>query len=157
MSGEVKQEYNEWLLKVLLSHFKTLSVSTINNADRSTLENLRSQLIEGGITEEEMQEAVLEYEKLTDDERNKELEDKAITLVSKIDSLLNENKVVDTKDYPEFYYRIQEILILAPTIDDANNLIHQTFDKANIEEHVNCTNRLYGENCSFFYVKKKVQ
>lgn len=151
---ESKQENKKWINKVRLAQYKYLSIYASNEEEQNILKLLKQRLLEDGITEEIINQEVLDYKNLSDEELNKQIKEKVEDLVYRIVNLLaKEGKdEVDSNEYPELYHRIQELMALNPKI--ANQLINEAFEKENISNGMNCGNALCGGGCSYYFSKK---
>ena len=154
---QLNQEDKEWLTKIRLARYKSLSISPkpLEYEEKVIFERLKQFLLEDGITEETIDQAVLEYENLSEDERKQQLLEKVEVLVSQIITYFDENKEdkeIDSKRYPILYYRINELIGLNPTL--ANQLIKEAFAREKINNCMNCSNSLYGGECTYYFSKK---
>lgn len=113
---------------------------------------IKELLLEDGITEDIINEEVLKYSELNDDERKKQMEEKVNLLVSQILTYLDKDEEINSKDYPELYYRIQELLALNPY--SANEIIQEAFRQDNINHCMNCDSSLFGGPCTYYFSKK---
>lgn len=145
-------DYKEWIIKVRLAHFKRLSISKLDNNQKELLLRLKELLLEDGINEEELRNQTLVYGQLNDEEKIKILEDKVLELVMKLLPILETNDEVSSKDYPEFYHAIQELIAYSP--DEANKLIKEIFAKEHINHCMSCGSSLYGNPCTYYFSKK---
>lgn len=153
---ELKQEYKEWITIVRLAHYKRLRTNPLplENNEKKMLEELKQLLLEDGITEETINEEVSKYKNLSEEERTKQIEEKAGVLVSQIVTYLENTEEINSKDYPELYHRIQELVALNPSV--ANSLIKETFESEKISHCISCGDSLYGkpEPCTYYFSKK---
>lgn len=151
---ELKQEYQEWIIKVRLVHYKRLTTSTLplDNNEKVILERLNKMLLEDGITKEAIDKEVDDYKQLSEEEKTKQIEEKVDDLVNKITTYLENIEEINSKDYPELYHRIQELLALKPTL--ANELIQKAFETKKINHCMSCGDSLYGKPCTYYFSKK---
>ena len=152
MEKVLTPEDKEWITKVLLTSYKSLSVgTTLDYSDKIMLDKLRQMLLEDGFTNETLEQVVLEYAQLSEEERLKEIEEKVEALISQIVPLLEGKEEISSKEYPELYYCIQELVAINPEV--ANQLIKEAYAKENIRYGTDCSGSLYGEECSYCFSK----
>lgn len=146
-------ENKKWMIKVRLAHFKRLSskLTTLENHEKEMLIKIKQLLLEDGVTEETINQEIFEYNKLNEEERKKQIDEKVEVLVSQIVTYLEDIEEINSKDYPELYHRIQEILALNT---DGNELISQAFERENISHCMNCSGAIYGGPCTYYFSKK---
>lgn len=151
---ELKREYTEWIKKVRLAHVKRLSTSNkpLENNEKEILIKIKQLLLESGLTEGDIDQEILQYKELTDEDKKQLLEDKVQNLVSQIISYLDDASEVSSKDYPELYHRIQELVALNP--DVANELINDFFEREKISHFTSCGDSIYGGPCTYYFSKK---
>lgn len=151
---EMKQRDQEWIKVVRIAHLKRLSLTeeTLNSNDKIILKRLKSLLLENGTTEETINQEILAYRDLSEEGRNRELIEKAEELTSLITEYLEIFEEISSKDYPELYHRIQELVALNPDI--ANTLIKDTFTREHINHCMSCGDSLYGRTCTYYFSKK---
>lgn len=150
---KVKHEHKEWITRIRLARYKSLSISTqmTEYEEKVMFKQIKQMLLEDGITEETINQEALNYSNLSEDERKKQIVEKVEVLVSQIAILLKTNDEIDSKDYPELYYRIEEIIALNP--DLGNQLIKEAFERESINNAKNCSDSLYGGGCSYYFSK----
>lgn len=150
---ELKQEYKEWITTVRLAHYKRLSNTLVlESNEREMLLKLKQLLLEDGISEETINQEVSQYKELSDEERKKQLEEKVEVLVSQIITYLENFEEISSKDYPEVYHRIQELVALNHVL--ANELIKETFEREKISHYMICGDPLSGGPCTYYFSKK---
>lgn len=150
----MKKEEQEWITTIRLSHYKWLcnNTSSLDDMEKSMLIKIKQLLLDDGITEETINQEVWKYSELNEEERKKQMKEKAEELVLQITSYLENVEEISSKDYPELYYRIQELLALDP--HSANELIKEVFAQDGINHCMNCNNSLFGEPCTYYFSKK---
>ena len=149
---ELSQE-QEWITKVRLAHYKRLSnTSVLENSEQEMLAILKDLLLNDGITEEIINQEVCQYGELSEEERIKEMIEKAEALVSQIVTYLGDSEEISSKDYPELYHRIQELLALDST--RGSDLINEALEREKISHFISCGSSLYGGPCTYYFSKK---
>lgn len=151
---ELTKEYSEWIRVVRLAHLKRLSSSTLplENNEKEMLRRIKQLLLEDGFTEDDINQEVRQYMELNEEKRKKQLEDKVRELVSQIVSYLGDIEEINSKEYPELYHRIQELVALNPTV--ANELINEFFEREKISHIMSCGDSIYGGPCTYYFSKK---
>lgn len=147
-------ELEQWIITIRLAHYKwlTTNIQSLKNNEKEMLLKLKQMLIEDGIAEQTIDQEILKYKKLSEEERKQEMIKKVQILVSLIINYLENSEEINSIDYPELYFRIQELLAL--NSDIANELIKESFNSENINYCMNCSNSLYGKPCTYYFSKK---
>ena len=152
-ANELKKEYDEWVRKIRLAHYKRLSTAlSLDSEDKNMLVIFRQLLLDDGFTDDVLAQEVLQYKELSDEEKKKQIDDKAQELVDKIMSYLENNEEISSKVEPELYHRIQELLALDPK--GANKLIDEFFEREEIYRCTVCGDSLFGGPCTYYFSKK---
>lgn len=148
-----KQKQDEWIRKVRLAHYKRLSNAlSLDTDEKNRLIMLRQLLLSDGFTEEAITQEALQYGMLNDEEKQKQVDEKIEELVSQITAYLENIEEISSKEKPELYHRIQEILALNP--DGGSDLIGEVFEKEKIYRCTVCGDSLYGGGCTYYFSKK---
>ncbi len=152
-ANELKKEYDEWVRKVRLAHYKRLSNAlSLESSEKSMLVTFRQLLLDDGFTDYELTQEVLQYKELSDEEKKKQMEDKAQELVSQIMTYLENAEEISSKVEPELYHRIQELVALDPK--GATKLIDEFFEREKIYRCNVCGDSLFGGPCTYYFSKK---
>lgn len=151
---EMKQTNQDWIKVVRIAHLKRLSLTeeTLNNNDKVNLARIKQLLLENGSTEETINQEIFSYKNLSEEERTQQLVEKTEELTSLITEYLEIFEEISSKDYPELYHRIQELVALNP--DAANDLIKATFTREHINHCMSCGDSIYGRPCTYYFSKK---
>lgn len=150
---EKAQEQNEWITKVRLAIYKGLSIKPVLDNNEKEMQRILKQLLsQDGWSEETLDREISLYRALSDEERLKLLEEKAEALASQIGTYLENNEEISSKDYPELYHRIQELLVLDPS--RANEVIKKTLERKKISHSESCGASLFGIPCTYYFSKK---
>ena len=145
------QNNKEWITKVRLAQYKRLSMDPEEYDAKIWLDKFKQTLLEDGYTEEQLNKEVLEYSALSEEQRIKQMEEKAEALVAQVMMHLENKEEISSAEYPELYHRIQEILALNPNI--ANQIIQDAFAAQKINEGMSCGDALTGGTCSYYFSK----
>ena len=124
----------------------------MDSDDKNMLVRFRQLLLDDGFTDDALTQEVLQYKELSDEEKKKQMDDKAQELVDEIMSYLENNEEISSTEQPELYHRIQELLAINP--DGANELIKEVFEREKIYHLTICGNSIYGNPCTYYFSKQ---
>lgn len=127
----------EWLKRIRLAKYKSLCTTKTNEIDPTLTYEIEEFLLESGYTKEQLQKEVKDYAYNQLPKINEVLQVKADEILHDLLVALDvqeNNKTLNTHQYPEYYYRIQEIVAMDETI--GSEILDQAIEKANIEYNV---------------------
>jgi len=130
-------DIEEWLTRIRLAKYKSLCTTKANEVDTTLIHEIEELLLESGYTKIQLQEEVKNYACNELQKINEVIQVKADEIMHDLLVALDnqeDNKTLNTNQYPEYYYRIQEIVAMDETI--GSEILDQAIEKANIEYNV---------------------
>lgn len=157
----VTEEAKEWLKRIRLAKYKSLSLKEDNDSQK-LMKEFEELLLEEGLTKEELQ---LELERYKREElpnkdgilKNK-VEEIMYDIVATLEEKKPENGYISTSDYPEYYYRIQEVVMMDAEL--GGNLLMEAERRADLEHTSYHNEDLQGNdigNYTYYFNKKSVK
>lgn len=105
----------EWLKRLRLAKYKSLSLKEDNDSQK-LMREIEELLLEEGFTKEELQLELERYKREELPNKDEILKTKVEEIMYDITTTLEEKKpekgYISTSDYPEYYYRIQEVVMM---------------------------------------------
>ena len=100
----------DWIKQIKLTRYKSLCYKCNTNAEFFYKLKLEKELLDNYYTKEELNNILKSYFNVEIFNIKKIIEEKSKELMLDIKKLLNNNEKIETKDYVEIYYRIEQIL-----------------------------------------------
>lgn len=155
-----KKKIEGWLKRIRLAKYKSLYSSGMSDVERELIDVIKKNLLADGFTEEQLQLELENYEQ-------NELPNKDAIIKIKVDEIIydiaaklekkGQTTPISTDIYPEYYYRIQEVIAMDSVI--GAQLLQEAEEKANIEHVIFNNTDFYGNNLggNTYYFSKKLQ
>lgn len=155
------KEAKEWVKRMRLAKYKNLS-SKEDNASLELKEKIEELLLNDGFTKKELQLELESYKKEELPNKKEILKTKVEEIVHDIIATLETKKpekgYISTIDYPDYYYRIQEVVMTDTEL--AAELFQEAERRANLEHSSIHGEDLQGNNTGgyvYFFNKKTVK
>lgn len=157
----ITEESKEWFKRIRLAKYKSLSLK----GDKDSLELMKRMeevLLEDGFTKEELKLELENY--VTNELPNKDdilknkVDEIMYDIVATLEEKKPENGYISTSDYPEYYYRIQEVVAMDTEL--GSELLQEAEKRANIEHSDYHNTDLQGNNIgnyTYYFSKKGVK
>lgn len=157
----VTEEEKEWLKRIRLAKYKSLSLKEDNDSQK-LMKWFEELLLEEGFTKEELQLELERFKREELPDKDEILKNKVGEIMYDIVATLEEKKpekgYISTSDYPEYYYRIQEVVAMDTELGP--ELLMEAERRANIEHSDYHNEDLQGNdigNHTYYFSKKSVK